>query len=41
MNFLGNLFLNVSHGLVVRIPASGTGGPGSNPGEVSCGMVEE
>ena len=41
MNFLGNLFIHVSHGLVVRILASGAGGPGSNPGGVPCGIVEE
>jgi hypothetical protein len=41
MNFLGNLFLHVSHGLVVSILASGAGGPGSNPGGVMCGMEEE
>ena len=41
MDFLGNILLHDNHGLVVRIPASGTGGPGSHPGEVSCGMVEE
>jgi hypothetical protein len=41
MNFLGNPFLHVSHGLVDRILASGAGGPGSNPCGVPCGMVEE
>ena len=41
MNFLGNPFLHVSHGLVVRILASGAGGPGSNPGGVTCGMGKE
>jgi hypothetical protein len=41
MNFFGNLFLHVSHGLVVIILASGAGGPGSNPGGVPCGIVEE
>jgi hypothetical protein len=41
MNILGNSFLHVSHGLVVRILASGTGGPGSNPGGVPCGLEEE
>ncbi len=41
MNFLVNPFLHVSHGLVVRILASGAGGLGSNPGGVTCGMVEE
>jgi hypothetical protein len=41
ITFLGNLLLHVSHGLVVRILASGAGGPGSNPGEVPCGIVED
>ena len=41
INFLGNLILHVSNGLVVRILASGAGGLGSNPGGVPCGMVEE
>ncbi len=41
MNFLGNLFLHVIHGLVDRILASGAGGLGSNPGGVPCGIVEE
>jgi hypothetical protein len=41
INFFGNLFLRVSHGLVVRILASVAGGPGSNPGGVPCGMAEE
>ncbi len=41
INFLGNQFLHVSQGLVVRILASGAGGPGLNPGGVLCGMVEE
>ncbi len=41
MNFLGNPFLHVSHGLVVRILAYGAGGPDSNPGGVPCGIVEE
>ena len=41
MNFLEHLFLHVSHSLVVRILANGTGGPGSNPGGVTCGMGEE
>ena len=41
MSFLGNPYLHVSHGLVVRILASGAGGPGSNPGGVPCGIVEE
>ncbi len=33
--------MHVSHGLVVRILASGAGGPGSNPGGVPCGIEEE
>ena len=41
MNFLEHLILHVSHSLVVRILASGAGGPGSNPGGVTCGMGEE
>ena len=41
MNFLGNPLLHVSHGLVVRILASGAGGPGSNPVGVICGIEEE
>ncbi len=41
MSFLGSPFLHVSHGLVVRILASGAGGPGSNPGGVLSGIVEE
>ncbi len=41
MNFLGNLYLHDSHGLVVRILASGAGGLGSNPGGVTCGIDEE
>jgi hypothetical protein len=41
MNFLGNPFLHVSHGLVVRILASGAGDLGSNPGGVPCGIEEE
>jgi hypothetical protein len=41
MNFLGNLFLHVIHGLVVRILASGAGGPGSNSGGLICGIEEE
>ena len=41
MNFLGNPFLHVSHSLVVRILASGAGGPGSNPGGVPCCIEEE
>jgi hypothetical protein len=41
MNFLEHLLLHVSHSLVVRIHANGAGGPGSNPGGVTCGMGEE
>ncbi len=41
MIFLGNPFLHVSHGLVVRILASGAGGPGSNPDGVPYGIIEE
>ncbi len=41
MNFLGNLISHVNHGLVVRIPASDAGGPGSNPGGVTCGETCE
>ncbi len=41
MNFLGNPFLHVSHGLRVRILASGAGGTGSNPGGVPSGIEEE
>ena len=41
MNFLGNLFLHGSNGLLVRILASGAGGLGSNPGQVSCGREME
>jgi hypothetical protein len=41
MNFLGNLNLHDSHGLVVRILDSGAGGLGSNPGGVTCGIDEE
>ena len=41
MNFLEHLFLHVSHSLVVRILAIGAGGPGLNPGGVTCGMGEE
>jgi hypothetical protein len=41
MSFLGNPFSHVSHGLVVRILASSAGGPGSNPGGVPCGKVNE
>ncbi len=38
---LGKLIFTCKLGLVVRILASGAGGPGSNPGGVPCGMVEE
>jgi hypothetical protein len=41
MNFLEHQFFHVSHSLVVRILASGAGGPGSNPSGVTCGMGEE
>jgi hypothetical protein len=41
MNFLGDLFLHACHGLVVRILASSAGGPGSNPGGMTCVIVEE
>ncbi len=41
MNFLEQQFSQVSHSLVVRILASGAGGPGSNRGGVTCGMGEE
>ncbi len=41
MYFLEHLFSHVSHSLVVRILASGAGGPGSNPGGVTCDMEEE
>ncbi len=41
MYFLEHLFLYVSHSLVVRILANSAGGPGSNPGGVTCGMGEE
>jgi hypothetical protein len=34
INFLGKLFVHDSDGLVVRILASGTGGPGSTLGGV-------
>ncbi len=40
-NFLEHLILHVSHSLVVRILAIGAGGPGSNPGGVTCGIGEE
>jgi hypothetical protein len=41
INLLGNLVSHVSHGLVVRVLASGAGDPGSNPGEVIYGIEEE
>ena len=41
MDFLGHPLLHVSHSLVVRILASGAGSPGSNPGGVPCGIVDE
>jgi hypothetical protein len=41
MNFLEHLILHVSHSLVARILATSSGGPGSNPGGVTCGMGEE
>jgi hypothetical protein len=41
MNFLEHLILHVSHRLVVRILATGSGGPGSNPGGVTCGMGKD
>ncbi len=41
MNFLEHRFLHVSHSLVVRILASGAGGPGSNLGGVTCGLGED
>jgi hypothetical protein len=41
MNFLGSLYVHDYHGLVVRILASGAGGPGSNPGVVTCVIEEE
>ena len=41
MNFLEHPILHVSHSLVVRILASGAGGPGSNPGGVQRGTGEE
>jgi hypothetical protein len=41
MNFLGNPFSHVNHGLVVRILASGAGGPGLNPGGVTFGIEEK
>jgi hypothetical protein len=41
LNFLGNLFLHDSHGLVARILASRAGGLGSNPGGETCGLEED
>jgi hypothetical protein len=41
MNSLGNSISHVSHGLVVRILASGAGGLGSTPDGVPCGKEEE
>jgi hypothetical protein len=41
MNFFEHQFVHVSHSLVVRILATGAGGPGSIPGGVKCGMGEE
>ena len=41
MNFLEDLFLHVSHSLVVRILAIGAGSPGSIPDGVTCGIREE
>ena len=41
MYFLKHLFIQISHSLVVRILACGAGGPGSNPGGVTCGIGEE
>ena len=45
MNFLEHPILHVSHSLVIteiyRTLASGAGGPGSNPGGVTCGIGEE
>ncbi len=38
---MGNSVFHGSHGLVVRILASGAGGPVSNPGGVPCGIEEE
>ena len=38
---LGKPGLHNSHSLVVRILASGAGGLGSNPGGVTCVIVEE
>jgi hypothetical protein len=35
MNFLGNSFSHVNHGLVIRILAGGAGGLGSNPDGVA------
>ncbi len=41
MNFLEHPISHVIHSLVVRILASGAGGPGSNPGGVIYGIGEE
>ncbi len=41
MYFLGNPILYDCHSLVVRILANGAGGPGSNPGGVTCVIEEE
>jgi hypothetical protein len=41
LNFLGNRFLHVGHGLVDRIHASGAGCLGSIPGGVTCGKKED
>jgi hypothetical protein len=41
MNFLEHPIIHVSHSLVVRILASGVGGPGSNQGGVTCGIGKE
>jgi hypothetical protein len=40
MNFLEHPILHFIHSQVVRIPASDAGGPGSNPGGVTCGIGE-
>ncbi len=41
MNFLEHLCLHVSHSLVFRKLATDAGGPGSNPGGVTCCIGEE
>ncbi len=41
MNFLEHPIFHVSHSLVVRILASDAGGPGSNPGGVTCVIGEK